>query len=254
MDNGKRLRWTDSDLVRSGETPDARALRQYTTDLNALAYWHINREIPVGEGRAGQREGEDEETMRSDINRRVIEIRESIYPDNYQLTSYRGHFALLDHLDKGGKTWDQLVKAIKDGGQFDSVGQLLAKVEQLDQARICRIDGDELVFVDGGAEVPSETNSMSFYEATEYAASEEGFDMISVADWQALVRAMGAELSDTSKSWCKFEAEPGELGEEWAAYVRNGSVINGPNPAKKNTSVPTVGVRRVFRIRLKWGD
>lgn len=123
-----------------------------------------------------------------------------------------------------------------------SVDKLLVQVAKLDDPIIFEIDGENnLVFCDGGAEVPNKTINLDYYSASQLV-SNDGLELISAVEHDRAQIVTGRRFERKTKTWVECGSPY-----QWAA-VKSGlstseSILGGYSSEK-------IGARRLYRHKL----
>lgn len=246
-DNGKRFRWSDKDSKVEDESADAGAVRRHVTDIDRLA----RDEMRSGEEnlRLGQRENSEEIAvqMQAEVRDRIAAIEAEFNPEDPRLAPFKVQKVQFEEATSEvtqGRAWEEVVAAMKKGGQFNSVDEFLAATSNLENAKIYFIHDHELLIGDGNPEVPEETLGMDYFVAAKHCA-DLGLDMLTKAEWEKLQTVYGA-TEQQSITWCKTEQELLNNNPSLAWGARHGYVFQYLAYGGRRYR----GVRRVLRVNL----
>lgn len=163
-----------------------------------------------------------------------------------RLTNFKGQFNALSEDERKNFTWEQVLRV---AGSVDS---LLESASKLNNAQVFEVDeNNNLVFCDGGDEVPNSTLGQNYFTCRN-AAHEAGLELFSEAEYRRLQGRSSLKYEKRMITWLESGENPSfALGAYWdrgGVYVSEDSPRYGYDPRIGDY---VRGARRLLRVKLK---
>ena len=123
-------------------------------------------------------------------------------PEDPRLATFKEQFNALSGAERRNLTWQQVLNA---AGSVDS---LLESVNKLENAQVFEVDeNNNLVFCDGGDEVPNSTLGQNYF-ACRNAAHEAGLELFSEAEYRRLQGRGSRKYEKNMITWLESGENP----------------------------------------------